>query len=111
MLWSDETLERIYLIIGERIRIRRNELGYSQTQLGKKVSLTRSSIANIEAGRQRPMIHTVMQIANELGMEPRDFLPEVEQPQRPMSLETGSLDGQPESTQNFVQRVIQQARR
>lgn len=111
MLWSEQTLEQIYRTIGERIRARRSELGFSQTQLGQKVSLTRSSIANIEAGRQRPMLHTVMQIADELNLQLQDLLPTVERQGSPLTLAEGDLEGQPASTYQFVQSVVKRAHR
>lgn len=111
MLWPEQTLEQIYRTIGERIRTRRTELGFSQTQLGQKVSLTRSSIANIEAGRQRPMIHTIMQIADELNLEPPELLPSVGRKSSPLTVTEGDLDGQPSSTYQFVQSVVKRAQR
>lgn len=37
--------------MGERIRKRRKELGYTQEELGKKVGLQKSGIAKYESGR------------------------------------------------------------
>ncbi len=47
----------------------------TQAELGGAVGLTRTSITNIERGRQRILVHTLFEIAAELGIEPRDLLP------------------------------------
>jgi transcriptional regulator with XRE-family HTH domain len=49
--------------LGQRIRALRVELRLRQDELGTAVGLTRSSIANIEAGRQRVRVDTLGKIA------------------------------------------------
>lgn len=110
MKWADQTIDQVYKSLGERIRARRVEVDMTQTELGQRVSMTRSSIANIEAGRQRAMIHTIMQIANELDLEPRELLPAPDFTSNDNKL-LRELDGQPTSTQEFVQSVVRQASR
>lgn len=58
--------ESIYANLGRRIRARREALGISQEVLSVAVRQTRASIANIEAGRQRLMLHNVPALARAL---------------------------------------------
>ena len=52
--------------IGQRIRAVRGLRGLSQRQLAEKVSLVRSSIANIEVGRQSVATTTLLRLAEAL---------------------------------------------
>ncbi len=53
---------------GEKIRIKRTELGISQTTLAKKSGLSLRSIQNYESGQRHPAnISIVKDIANVLG--------------------------------------------
>lgn len=63
-----DEMEEVYREIGRRIRAEREALGFSQVDLAKEIGLTRTSITNIEAGRQRMLIHTLYDIANALGV-------------------------------------------
>lgn len=49
----------------------------TQQQLGEALDppTTRASIANIEAGKQRVLAHTVVQLADALGAFVKDLLP------------------------------------
>lgn len=55
---------------GSRFKACRQAIGLTQTELAVKVALTRSSIANIEAGRQRSLIDDVVTFAEVLGVDP-----------------------------------------
>lgn len=68
-------MDRIYLIIGQRVRRERGTRGLSQEQLARSVGLSRTSMTNIEAGRQRISVHVLYSIARALAVEPRDLLP------------------------------------
>ena len=69
-------IERIYLAIGSNIRAIRNEAGMTQQTLPRQVEMTRASIANIEAGNQRLMLHDVARFCKALGVHQRYILPE-----------------------------------
>ena len=71
-------IERIYKPIGRKIARRREHLGLTQTVLGEQISprgLTRAAISNIEAGRQRLLVHVLLEIARVLRVEPEELLP------------------------------------
>jgi transcriptional regulator with XRE-family HTH domain len=70
-------VELVYQMIGLRIRKIRETLGWSQNDLCKKLEdngLIRTSIANIELGKQRIMLHDVEAIAKAFGMTAKQLL-------------------------------------
>lgn len=110
MRWSEAAIEHVYEELGERIKAARVGLGLTQTEVSQRVGLTRSSIANIEAGRQRAMIHTLMHIANALEASLAELLPDPDQePRRVSLLDPNELDGWPSSTHDFVNGAIRRA--
>lgn len=58
--------EAIYRIFGRRLREFRDQQQVSQDELAAFSNLTRSSIANIESGKQRVFLHQVLQFADRL---------------------------------------------
>ena len=68
------TVEPIYGAIGARIRYMREALGIQQAELAKRVGLTRTSIVNFEAGKQRCMLHDIEKMAGALGTTPKHLL-------------------------------------
>lgn len=71
-------MKSVYEQLGQRIRARREEQGISQTKLSASVKLTRTSISNIENGRQHLPLHTLYRFARALGCRPHDLLPEMQ---------------------------------
>jgi transcriptional regulator with XRE-family HTH domain len=71
---KDKVIEPIYLLIGAKLVHMRTTLGISQEELAKKIGLTRTSITNIEAGRQRVLLHDVEKIAAAFGISPKHLL-------------------------------------
>ena len=64
----------LHRFIGHALRERRKETGMTQTDLARKVGLLRTSITNIEAGRQRAPLHVLYNICITLGVEAREIL-------------------------------------
>lgn len=56
--------DAIYIIIGDTIRQQRRNANMTQQELAARLGLLRTSISNIEAGRQRLPIHTLCAIAS-----------------------------------------------
>lgn len=69
----------IYQMVGEQLRRRRIDLGLSQADLGEAVGMLRTSIANIEAGRQRPPLHMLYRLCAALGLEVAEIIPSQKQ--------------------------------
>lgn len=64
-----------YRVLGQRLRNARREVGVTQIKLANIVGLSRSSIANIESGRQPVYIHALVSIAGQLGIPLTDLIP------------------------------------
>lgn len=67
----------LYRHIGAAIRRQREARSMTQAQLAEAVGLLRTSIVNLEAGRQRAPLHTLYPICAVLGIEIADLLPSV----------------------------------
>lgn len=67
--------DRIYRVFGSRLRELREEKDVTQEELARRVDLSRTSITNIEKGRQRVMLHQMVELAEALGAEPLTLLP------------------------------------
>ncbi len=65
-------------VIGDRIASRRNELGLTQEQLAKIVGKQRTSITNIEAGRQNLTINTLLVLSAALSLSPSELLEDIQ---------------------------------
>lgn len=65
----------LYRSVGQRIILRRAELGMTQAELGARITLSRASIANIERGHQKLSLHQVYQLAEALDLVVADLLP------------------------------------
>ena len=74
----------LYLLIGQKIRELRKSRGSTQSGLAAQVQLSRTSITNIEKGRQSLLVHTLHDLAQALGtsidqLMPQAALPECEE--------------------------------
>lgn len=66
--------ESVYRLFGARVEHIRETLGLTQLDLSKKVGLERTSIANIEAGRQRILLHDIEVFSKAFGITPKQLL-------------------------------------
>lgn len=69
--------DRLYRLVGGRLRTirERKRPRMSQQTLADRVDMTRASIVNVEAGRQRPPLHVLWLIAETLEVTLVDLLP------------------------------------
>jgi transcriptional regulator with XRE-family HTH domain len=58
--------DRFYEALGAAIKARREELGLTQAELGEHLQLSRTSVTNIERGRQRLLIDQFCRVAEVL---------------------------------------------
>lgn len=65
-----------YRVIGSNIRMVRNAIGISQTELANRVGSDKSAISRYENGTQRPSLETLMRIADALDVDLVDLLKE-----------------------------------
>lgn len=74
-------IEPFYIDLGRRIQQLRTEKKLSQEALGRQLDpqVTRASIANLETGKQRILVLTLVQLARALGVTLDKLVPEIEQ--------------------------------
>jgi transcriptional regulator with XRE-family HTH domain len=71
----DADARLLYRIIGERLRERRLEANVTQAQLAEAAGVLRTSITNIEAGRQKPPLHLLYKMCMALDVEVSSIVP------------------------------------
>jgi transcriptional regulator with XRE-family HTH domain len=98
-----------YKSLGARIRELRGS-NLSQEQLARAVSLTRTSIVNIESGRQKLLLHNLFRIAEVLCVRPADLISPLEK--TPAKIPTIQIQGTASTGVNdWVQRSVIKARK
>ena len=70
-------IEPFYETLGKKIQEAREMQKMTQAQLGKSLTppSTRASIANIENGKQRILLHTFVQLTKALNVDMEDLMP------------------------------------
>ena len=81
---SDATVRRLCAEFGARIRAARKKANLSPQALGHLVGLSRSSIVNLELGRQRAPVHVIWNLAHALRISVSDLVPDPQVPQAPV---------------------------
>jgi transcriptional regulator with XRE-family HTH domain len=69
------TPHEIYAQFGQLVREHRQALGMKQGALAEALGLSRTSITNIERGRQRIQLHQIFAVAEALAIEVDILLP------------------------------------
>ena len=65
----------LHAALGKRIRDKRQSVGLTQAQLADRIEISRTSLTNMELGRQRLLIDQLYKMADVLNMKPQDLLP------------------------------------
>lgn len=65
----------LYKLIGERIKKMRSDLQLSQEELSQRISITRTSISNIELGRHQAPLHILYEIAKAVNTQIHYLIP------------------------------------
>lgn len=71
-------VDRLYKQFGQRLRELRIEAGLTQEEVAERVKLKRTSITNIERGRQHIALHQLYLLASAVGASPEGLLPDTE---------------------------------
>jgi transcriptional regulator with XRE-family HTH domain len=108
---------QIYRALGRAVARRRKELALTQADVARQIGLTRASLANIESGRQKVLLHQVYRLAGALrldsilGLTAPSFVIG-EQADKPLTF-TGSpvTPKQQARIEAVIERVLRQARR
>ena len=67
--------ELLYVQIGRRIKSIRKSAGVTQEDLARDLDITRTSLTNMEAGRQRMQVLMIYAIAARLECDVNELLP------------------------------------
>lgn len=59
----------IYRLLGLKVAERRGKMKLTQAEVAAQIGLTRASLANIETGRQKVMLHHIYRLADALDCE------------------------------------------
>lgn len=103
--------DRLHRALGASIRAKREERGDSQGDLAKALGMSRASVVNIEAGRQRPPLATLYRIAQGYHVDVAALLPlmsevsEGDVEERLIDAATGGNDRTREVLSAFVREV------
>lgn len=71
---ATKLVEPVYRQFGAKVESMRAVMMITQEDLAKRVKLTRASITNIEAGKQRVLLADVERFAIALGISPRSLM-------------------------------------
>lgn len=105
---TEEQIARFYADLGQRVQRARTAARVTQQQLASAAGLTRSSIANVEAGRQRVPTHVLAAMACALRVDAGDlFTPSLLTADTDRQVVTlPLLDGDPPSMRQFVEGAL-----
>lgn len=89
---------------GAQLRQVRKARGMSQDQLASDAKISRTSIVNIEAGRQGVALGTMYRLALALGVDPEELLPDQGLPEEevPSIAIGGSTDDSERILRDFI---------
>lgn len=68
-------MNQLYREFGRLLRARRKDAQLTQDDVASKVGLVRTSITNIERGRQQVALHTLYALADAVGVPPESLMP------------------------------------
>jgi len=71
------SINQVNILFGSRLSSVRRAKRVSQTELGRRVKLSRTTIANLEAGLQNVQLHQVFSLARALDADPNELIPSV----------------------------------
>jgi DNA-binding XRE family transcriptional regulator len=102
---------KLYSLLGERIqRLRRMQSPLmSQERLAKTLGLTRTSVTNIERGKQKVTLDTIYKLCETFGMQIADLMPplaEVSQKAEQSVVVAGQAYDVPTKTANSIKRLL-----
>ncbi len=98
-------IDPLYLELGRLVRAHRTRLQLTQETLAERIGLSRTSITNIEKGRQKILIHQLFALAEALKIRPEALLPTVRTDQIPASVEQ-KLAGLKGAEREWARRIF-----
>jgi len=73
---SKKSQRELYETVGRRVRETRKASKLTQEELASRVSMTRTSVTNIEKGRQKILLHTLFELAAAMKVSVVRLIPE-----------------------------------
>lgn len=102
--------DQLYHYIGQQLKARRAALGLTQQQVARLIGVERTSITNIESGRQKLPLHLLYQLCAELEVNVHEVLPTPSDVLATEEDEVIDADGQltrvPARTATFVRTLL-----
>lgn len=75
---SEQSIDAFYIHVGEKVRFQRKKARMDQETLSRHLNLSRTTLINIEKGRQRLSLEHAWLAAKILGISIEDLLPRAE---------------------------------
>jgi len=95
--------DALYREVGKRVKTAREAAKLTQESLANRLALKRTSVTNIESGRQKLLVHTLVQLADALQVPIETLVP----PPGDSSRDLGALLKQrPQDEQAWVRAVL-----
>ncbi len=66
----------LYQIVGRKVKLARKASKLTQEDLASRVTMTRTSVTNIEKGRQKFLLHTLFELAAAMKVPVAQLIPE-----------------------------------
>lgn len=67
--------DQFYAVLGAKLRAKREALGLRQSEVAEAVGISRTSLTNIECGRQRILVDQLAVICNKLAVNTSELIP------------------------------------
>ena len=101
--------DTFYVAAGKVMRTAREKKGISQDQVGKAVGLSRTSINNIEKGRQKVLLDTFCKIARVIDEKPQALVALLPVPESVPDTVHKMLRQLPPGERQFIEEGIAEA--
>lgn len=106
---DDDLKRRLYRKVGAVLRKERDRHDLTQEQLAAMAGLKRTTITNIEAGRNGVPLFTLFKLADALDLEPHDLIPhrdDLRERSRVPVVVGGRRTEVPEETAAMISRLL-----
>lgn len=101
-----DNLSQFYAALGSNIRRARSDRDITQQDLADELDLNRTSITNIEKGKQKILVHTLVDLMEVLKVGFTDLVPSVQKQQRITGVEDLLVDGFTKQEEDFLRSVL-----
>ncbi len=97
----------VYKLLGSRAATRRKQLKLKQEDVAKQIGLSRASVANLETGRQKILLHHVYKLAAALELRSiMELIPNTLVEIEPVNFTGDAVSEQQKTTlEDFVRRI------